>query len=35
MNKHLSRLEKVDLRDIFELESDFAQWLAQKESMTY
>lgn len=33
MNKKLSRLEKVDLREIFGQEIDFTKWLAQQENL--
>ncbi len=33
MNKNLAKLKKVDLREVFELETDFTRWLAQQENL--
>lgn len=33
MNKKLAKLEKVDLREVFGTETDFTEWLAQKENL--
>ena len=33
MNKNLAKLQKIDLRDVWSLEPDFTNWLAQKENL--
>lgn len=33
MQKNLAKLEKIDLRNIWNIESDFTNWLAQKENL--
>jgi len=33
MKKDLAKLQKIDLRDVWDIEPDFTNWLAQKENL--
>ena len=33
MKKNLAKLQKIDLRDVWGIEPDFTNWLAQKENL--
>ena len=33
MKKDLAKLQKIDLRDVWGIEPDFTNWLAQKENL--